>query len=85
MKTCTKAELETIFIVYPSLLHPEVEKIPIIPHSDFASPLTPRVTDRMHDEIYLLQASIMMIASSSPLSRYLGEKSSLVKFVGGQH
>jgi len=31
----TKAELDTTFTVYPSLLHPDVEKMPIIPRSDF--------------------------------------------------
>ena len=50
----TKGELGTTFIIYLSLLHLEVEKIPIIPCFDFASSLTTRVSDRMHYDIYLL-------------------------------
>ena len=53
----TKAELGTAFIVYPSLLHPDIEKIPVIPRSDFASPLTTRVTNRAYDDIYLLHST----------------------------
>ena len=53
----TKAELGTTFLVYPSLLRPDVDKIPVIPRSDFASPLTSRVTDRAHDDIYFLHST----------------------------
>jgi len=52
-----KAELGITFIVYPSLLCPEVEKLPIIPRSDFASSLTTRVVDRACDDIYLLYSA----------------------------
>ena len=41
----TKAELHSTFIVYPSLLCPEFEQIPIIPRSDFASLLTTRAAE----------------------------------------
>ena len=50
----TKLELGMAFIFYPSLLCPNVEKTPIIPHFDFASQLTTNVADRAHDDIYLL-------------------------------
>ena len=50
----TKAELGTTFIVYPSLLRPNIEKIPVIPRSDFASLLTTRVVNRLQDDIYLV-------------------------------
>jgi len=53
----TKAELGTTFIVYPSLLHPDIEKILVIPHSDFAAPLTTRVTNKAHDDIYFLHST----------------------------
>jgi len=53
----TKAELGTTFIVYPSLLRPDIEKIPVIPRSGFASPLTTRVADKAHDDIYLLHST----------------------------
>ena len=53
----TKVELGTTFIVYPSLLRPDVDKIPVIPHYDFASPLTTRFTDRAHDDIYFLHST----------------------------
>jgi len=52
----TKADLGTTFIVCPSLLCPDIEKIPIIPCSDFASLLNTRVADRAHDDIYLLHS-----------------------------
>jgi len=53
----TKAELGTTFIVYPLLLRSDVEKIPIVPRSNFASPLTTKVADRAHDDIYLLHSA----------------------------
>ena len=53
----TKSELDIAFVVYALLLHPDVEKIPIIPRSDFASPLTTRVANRAHDDIYLLHSA----------------------------
>jgi len=52
-----KAELGTTFIVYPSLLRPDMEKIPVIPCTDFASPLTTWVVDKVHDDIYLLHST----------------------------
>ena len=52
----TGAELGTTFIVYPSLLRPEVDKIPITPWTNFASPFTTKVTDRAHDDIYFLHS-----------------------------
>ena len=53
----TKAKLGTTFIVYPSLLRPDIEKIPVVPCSDFTSPLTTRVADKAHDDIYLLHST----------------------------
>jgi len=53
----TKAELGTTFIVYPSLLHPEVEKMPIVPRFHFALLLTTKVVERAHDDIYLLHSA----------------------------
>jgi len=53
----TKAELGTTFTVYPSSLRPNVEKMPIIPHSDFALPLTTKIVERAHDDIYLLYSA----------------------------
>jgi len=53
----TKAALGTTFIVYPSLLRADIEKIPIIPRSDFALALTNRVADKAHDDIYLLHST----------------------------
>ena len=53
----TKAELGTTIIVCPSLLHLEIEKIPILSRSDLASSLTTRVEDRMHDDIYLFHSA----------------------------
>ena len=53
----TKAVLGTTFIIYPSLLRPNVEKITIISRFDFESPLTTRVVDRAHDDIYLLYST----------------------------
>jgi len=49
----TKGELGTTFTVYPSLLCPDIEKIPVVPYFDLASPLTTRVADKAHDDIYL--------------------------------
>ena len=53
----TKAELGSTFIVYPSLPLLESQEIPTVPRSDFASPLTTRVEDRTHDDIYLIHSA----------------------------
>ena len=53
----TKGELGTTFTVYPSLPCPDVEKMPIIPRSNFALPLTTKVAERAHDDIYLLHSA----------------------------
>jgi len=53
----TKADLGTTFIVYHSLLRPDVEKMPIIHRSDFALSLTTKVAERAHDDIYLLHST----------------------------
>jgi len=81
----TKAVFGTTFIVYPSLLCPDVEKIPIIPYSDFVSLLTTRVADRAHVISTFSIMPIITIIALLPLFHYLGEESSLVKFVGAQH
>jgi len=81
----TKVELGTTFIVYPSLLHPDIEKIPVIPRSDFASPLTTRVVDKAHDDIYLLYSTGHDGSCSVTSFQQLWRESSLVRFIGGQY
>jgi len=68
----TKAELGTTFIVYPSLLHPDVEKMPIIRHSDL--PLTIKIAKRAHDDIYLLHSASHDDSCSIITFRLLGQR-----------
>ena len=51
-----QSRVNTTFIVYPSLLRPEVDKQPVIPRSNFALPLTTEVADRAHENIYFLHS-----------------------------
>jgi len=69
-----RAELGITFIVYPSLLRPYVEKIPIIPRFDFASSLTTRVADRAYDDIYLFYSASHDDSSSFSTFPLLGRR-----------
>jgi len=79
----TKVDLGTTFIVYLSLLRPEIEKIPSISHSNFASLLTIEVVDRVHDDTYFLHSTSHDNSCTLTTFRYFGQKSCLVKYVWG--
>jgi len=81
----TKGELGSTFIVYPSLLHPELEQIPTVSRSDFASLLTTRAANRTHDDIHLLHSASHDNSCSIAPFPLLGRKIISGEVRWGQH